>query len=117
MNKRFMAVMVSLLWGIPVLAADAMNKEAPAIQPGDYMASIMPGLNKDMADRVSGAIAGIPGVEKVSASAGESSVHFTIKDHAKVHVTEIQSALAKVNPDAVMTEPILAHSLQPSPGL
>jgi len=101
-----------LLW-----AADTMRKDSPSIAPGRYMASIMPGINGDMAKRLEDSVGKVEGVEKVEAHSADSSIHFTIKNDAKVPVTTIQKAVAKVDPDGVMTAPVLEHSLTPNPGL
>jgi hypothetical protein len=116
MNNKLMVIMLSVACAMPVFAADAMNKTSPPIQPGRYVSSILPAINKEMSDRVQDSVGKVPGLEKVDGKHGDSTLHFTVKDGSKVAVTDIQKAVAKVDPDAVMSEPVLEKSMNLHPG-
>jgi len=118
MTLRLLVVpMLAIACTFPVYAADTMNADAPSLTPGRYMASIMPSINEQTGSRLEEAVGKIAGVEKVKADHGDSSLHFTIKNDAKVPVTRIQKIVAKTDSDAVMSEPVLEGSLNPHPGL
>jgi len=117
MNMRWMTMAASLFLTLPLGAADTMTKESPQITPGRYMASVMPGINKEVGDRIEKSLGGVPGLKDVKAEYSDSSIHFTVKNGSKVPVTDIQKAVGKADADAVMTAPILEHSLTPTPGL
>jgi len=113
------------LWGLSFAAADTAmathptSPDAPVemVSPGRYTASIMPGINGEMADKLEHSFNGISGVENVKAQQSDSSIHFTIKNGSKVPLTSLQNAVTKTDSDAVMSAPLLEHSLAPSPGL
>jgi hypothetical protein len=107
------------LWADVSASTRTASPDAPVemISPGRYTASIMPGINDGMAMKLEQSLGKIQGVEKVKALSSDSSIHFTIKDGAKVPITNVQNAVTGTDSDAVMSAPILEHSLAPSPGL
>lgn len=122
-----MASVVAPVWG----ANKAMSPaQSPAVNistgpisagqyvsPGAYVATIAPTLNMEMAGRLKKALEAIPGLESTDASSTDSTVHFTVKEGAKIRVADIQAIIAKTDAGAVMTTPMLAHSDNPKPGL
>ena len=87
------------------------------ISPGTYTASVVPGFNSDMAGRLKKAVGKIDGIKSVTASAEASTIHFTVKNGASVRVADIQSAVRQADNGAVMSAPILEHSMTANPGL
>ena len=85
------------------------------LSPGQYLSTVAPNFNSGMADRLAKAIAQIPGIKSVTASAEESTIHFTVKNGSHVHVADIQKAVAKVDTGAVTTPPVLEPSHSPIP--
>jgi hypothetical protein len=53
----------------------------------------------------------------VDAHTVESTIHFTVKNDAKVNLDQLRKVLNSVDEDAVMTTPVLEHSLSTTPGL
>lgn len=134
--KMMMAALAVSGWMLPAQAADltagtTANTTANAapstntttiaassvLSPGRYMATIAPSFNGDMAGRFEKAVGKFPGVESVTSSVGDSTIHFTVKKGATVRIADIQKAVAKGYTGAVMTTPILEHSLTANPGL
>jgi len=87
------------------------------LMPGRYTVTIAPSFNGGMAGRLEKAVGNIGGVKSVTAEATDSSIHFTVKRGANVTISDIQKAVANAFPGAVMTTPILEHSLTANPGL
>ena len=87
------------------------------IPSGKYVAHVMPEFNRATAHRIETRLKGIKGIDTVVAHAEDSSVHLTIKDRAQVDTTDLTHAVETVVPGAVMTTPVLEHSLSPNPGL
>jgi hypothetical protein len=125
MNAQLILTLAALgMLSMPLFAdvsppTHTASPDAPVemVSPGRYTASIMPGINGDMGGKLEQSFSKIPGLEKVKASSSDSSIHFTVKDGAKVPITSIQNAVTKTDSDAVMSAPVLEHSLAPSPGL
>jgi hypothetical protein len=123
-------------WILPVHAADLISKTtaqtavgasmttntttiaaSALISPGRYTASISPSINSSMAGRLEKAIGKIKGVSRVQARAEDSSIHFAVKNGSHVRMADIQKAVAGADSGAVMSMPILEHSLTANPGL
>jgi hypothetical protein len=107
------------LWADVIPSTRTASPDAPVemISPGRYSASIMPGINADMAGKLERSLGAVAGIEKVKARQSDSSIHFTVKSGAKVPITKVQNTVTKTDSDAVMSAPVLEHSLAPSPGL
>jgi len=136
MNFRMAMAVLAGVWVLPVHAADLIsNTMAQAavgtstttntttiaasalISPGRYTASISPSINSSMAARLEKAIGKIKGVSKVQARAEDSSIHFAVKNGGRVRMADIQKAVTDADTGAVMSMPILEHSLTANPGL
>ena len=136
MNFRMAMAVLAGVWVLPVHAADLIsNTMAQAavgtstttntttiaasalISPGRYTASISPSINSSMATRLEKAIGKIKGVRGVQARAEDSSIHFAVKNGGNVRMADIQKAVADADSGAVMSTPILEHSLTANPGL
>jgi hypothetical protein len=87
------------------------------ISPGTYTAAIAPSVNHDMANRMAKEVAAVPGVSGARVRSDDSTLHFTLKGEAAVHVADIQKAVTRADPEAVMTLPVLEHSMAANPGL
>ena len=104
----------------PVASTSTSVRALPAptmISPGRYTANVMPYFNKDMAGRLETALRKINGLEKVEAHSGDSTLHFTVKDGVKVRVADIAKTVAATDSGAVMSSPLLEHSLSSNPGV
>jgi hypothetical protein len=136
MNSRMAVAVLAGAWILPVHAADLISNttsqtgvgastatntmtiaaSAP-ISPGRYTASISPSINSSMAARLEKVIGKIKGVSGVQARADDSSIHFAVKNGGNVRTADIQKAVADADSGAVMSMPILEHSLTTNPGL
>jgi len=105
------AVVTSTITNTATIAASAL------ISPGRYTASISPSMNSSMASRLEKSIGKIKGVSGVQARAEDSSIHFSVKNGGNVRMADIQKAVADADSGAVMSMPILEHSLTANPGL
>jgi hypothetical protein len=136
MNSRMTVAVLAGAWILPVQAADLIAKTtaqtavgtstatntttiaaSALISPGRYTASISPSINSSMATRLEKAIGKIKGVSGVQARAEDSSIHFAVKNGGNVHMADIQKAVGDADSGAVMSTPILEHSLTANPGL
>jgi len=105
-------------WRMALQAIDpAPVPDSQSIAAGRYMITIAPGINKDMASRLQKAVSNVNGVEDVETKTLDGTIHFKVKEGAEVRPSEIQKAVVKVDPKAVMTTPILENSLTANPGL
>jgi len=123
-------------WILPVQAADLIARTttqtavgtststntttiaaSALISPGRYMASISPSINSSMAGRLEKAIGKIKGLSGAQATSEDSSIHFTLRNGSRVRMADIQKTVADADSGAVMSMPILEHSLTANPGL
>jgi hypothetical protein len=81
------------------------------------MVSVMPGINTGMADRLKESMGKMAGLENIETKTLDGTIHFTVKDGTQIRVSELQKAVAKADSKAVMTTPVLEHSLSSNPGL
>ena len=125
--KRIVVALVVCGWNISAFAADPIGSThtlnattisaSTVISPGAYVTSISPSINGSMAERLVKAIKLVPGVGPVTSNTETSTLRFTVKNGSEVHEVDIQRAVAKADTGAVMSEPILEHSLSANPGL
>jgi hypothetical protein len=87
------------------------------ISPGRYTVTIAPSLNGEMSSRIEKEIEKVPGIESADAKAGDSTLHFTVKKGARVSVADIEKKVMSAHAGAVMSTPVLEHSLTANPGL
>jgi hypothetical protein len=88
-----------------------------AISPGRYSSSVLPSFNSEMGGQLKKAIGAVHGVKDVEANAEDSSIHFTIQEGVTVRQADLQKALVKADSGAVLSSPVLEHSMTPNPGL
>ncbi len=114
-------LVIFLLAALSVFSASSIYSAADPtptlLTPGTYVASVMPGFNHDMAARIEKGLGQIPGLDSVSTKTDDSSVRFTVKEKNKVNLVDIQKSLDLIDKGAVMTTPVLAHTLSSNPGL
>lgn len=117
-----MKLLVAALWVVGMAPsgtiadpAIAPVAEATELAPGRYRATISPSLNAGMARRIEKALGRRQDLESVSASVKESTLHFTVKSAVKVG--DLQLAVERAFPGAVLSTPILANSLNSAPGI
>jgi hypothetical protein len=103
--------------GILTVAGWAAEPAPSPISPGNYRVSVMPNFNHDIADRIQDKIGKIPGLDDVRTRLEDSSIHFTVKVNTTVDLSQLQKELARVDSGAVMTSPVLDHTLTANPGL
>ena len=111
----YMTIILPVTLAIGV--AQAATPTPVFLAPGSYVASIMPTINHDMAVRIENSLKKVPGIESVTTRTNDSSVHFKVQDDNQVNLSELQKTLKETNAEAVMSAPILEHSLNANPGL
>ena len=87
------------------------------ISPGRYSATISPSINSGMSDLLAKTVGKVQGIKSVSTNVDASTVHFTVTKGSHVLVSDIEKAVAKADDGAVVSTPILEHSMSPNPGL
>ncbi len=87
------------------------------ISPGRYNASVLPAINFGMGKRLEKAFSSVSGLDNVEANSTDSSVHFSVKNGSKIRTADLQKLVSKIDSGAVMSAPILEHSMAATPGL
>src|SRR5882724_658083 len=103
---------------LPITPTNTTNISAnTTITPGSYVVTIAPSINMDMGSRLEKAVEQVPGVGSVSTKTEDSTIRFTVKNGTAVRIADLEAAVVKTQSGAVMSTPILVHSLSPNPGL
>jgi hypothetical protein len=101
----------------PAITNASTISAVSAISPGRYASSVLPSFNSEMGGHLKKAIGAVNGVKDVEARAEDSSVHFTVQEGAVVRMADLQKALVQADTGAVLSSPVLEHSMTPNPGL
>ncbi len=87
------------------------------ISPGRYTATVMPAVNSQMAARLEKSLDQLPGLSHAKVNVDNSSIHFTVKEGARLTTADIERTVAKTYAGAALSIPILEGSNTPHPGL
>ena len=114
--KTILAALIMSFWIFPVFAAESSTNTTTLsassfISPGHYYSYVLPSFNKDMSTHIQDTVSALSGVNKVAARAEDSTIHFTVKNGARVRLSDLQETIAKVDTDAVVSNPILETSM------
>jgi hypothetical protein len=125
MNRKIV-IAALIIAGIRILPAHSASTPtvntttlaaSTVMSPGRYTVSVAPSINSQMSDRLEKEIGKIPGIESVKSKNEDSTIHFTVAKGAQVSVSDLEKAVMKAHAGAVMSTPVLEHSLTANPGL
>ena len=115
--KRTSLLWTLLLAAVAIAPLQAADPTPTVLTPGSYVVNVVPTFNHDMGSRLEKGISGVDGIASVTTRTDDSSIHFTVKEKSQLNLVELQQMVESIDKGAVVTTPVLAHTLSANPGL
>jgi hypothetical protein len=97
-GRLLLSLVISAAMTAPLLAANKLG-------PGKYTVSVSPQFDEQTADRIEKGLDSIKQLTSIDAKPADSSIHFKVKDDARLDVAQLKDAVKAAVPDAQVGEP------------